>query len=325
MKPDNSTNHNSSIACGNVEVRQKAKNPWIEAMRLRTLPVSIAGVLAGTACSIFHHGFSLLPFLICLVFAVLAQIASNFANEYYDFKNGLDKKGREGFRRGVTEGDISPKAMKRATYITLCLAAAVGATLIIWGGWWLIFVGIAVALFALGYSAGPFPLSHNGLGEFAVIIFFGFIPVIFTEYVQTKLIYFDYTTAFTAAAVGLMAANVLIVNNYRDMEDDRAVGKRTSVVILGRKVMGAVYFYDGILAAVFLAMASSPLPFWVSAGWLTYFSIHAILYTRLRSLSGSALNDVLKWTSLLLFFVSLYTLIIFACLKPEPYQFIIFP
>ena len=298
---------------------------WIEAMRLRTLPVSVAGVVAGTACAIFHHGFSVLPFLICLLFAVLAQIASNFANEYYDFKNGLDKKGREGFRRGVTEGDISPEAMKRATYITLALAAATGATLIIWGGWWLIFVGIAVVLFALAYSTGPFPLSHNGLGEITVIIFFGFVPVIFTEYVQTQKLFFDSATMFTSAAVGLMAANVLIVNNYRDMDDDKAVGKRTSVVILGRKIMGGVYYGNGTLAAIFLAMASSPLPFWVSAGWLTYFAFHTMLFGKLRTQTGSALNDVLKWTSIILLIMSVYLLVIFASLKPDTSSIFLFP
>ena len=298
---------------------------WIEAMRLRTLPVSLAGVVAGTACALYHHGFSLLPFLICLLFAVLAQIASNFANEYYDFKNGLDKKGREGFRRGVTEGDISPQAMKRAAFITLFLAVCIGSTLIIWGGWWLVFVGIAVALFAFAYSTGPFPLSHNGLGEITVLIFFGFVPVIFTEYVQTRFLYFESTTMFIAAAIGLMAANVLIVNNYRDMEDDKAVGKRTSVVILGRKTMSAIYFYDGVLAAVFFAMASSALPFWVSAGWLTYFAVHAILWQRLKAFSGAALNDVLKWTSIVMFLVSCYLLIIFASVKPDNNQFFTFP
>ena len=298
---------------------------WIEAMRLRTLPVSVAGVVAGTACAIFHHVFSVLPFLICLLFAVLAQIASNFANEYYDFKNGLDKKGREGFRRGVTEGDISPEAMKRATYITLALAAATGATLIIWGGWWLVFVGIAVVLFALAYSTGPFPLSHNGLGEITVIIFFGFVPVIFTEYVQTQKLFFDSATMFTSVAVGLMAANVLIVNNYRDMDDDKAVGKRTSVVILGRKIMGGVYYGNGTLAAIFLAMASSPLPFWVSAGWLTYFAFHTMLFGKLRTQTGSALNDVLKWTSIILLIMSGYLLVIFASLKPDTSSIFLFP
>ena len=298
---------------------------WIEAMRLRTLPVSIAGVIAGTACAIYHHGFSVLPFLICLFFAVIAQIASNFANEYYDYKNGFDKKGRAGFRRGVTEGDISPQAMKNATFLTLGIAVCLGASLIIWGGWWLIFVGIAVAIFALAYSTGPFPLSHNGLGEITVLIFFGFVPVIFTEYVQTKLIYMDYVTMFSAAAIGLMGANVLIVNNYRDADDDKAVGKRTSVVILGRKTMSAFYFYDGVLAAVFLAMASSALPFWVSAGWLTYFTAHSILWQRLKVLSGKELNDVLKWTSIIMFLVSCYLLIIFASIKPNNNQFFLFP
>lgn len=298
---------------------------WIEAMRLRTLPVSIAGVVAGTACAIYHHGFSVLPFLVCLFFAILAQISSNFANEYYDFKNGLDRKGREGFRRGVTEGDISPSAMKKATYLTLAIACCVGSTLVIWGGWWLILVGIIIGLFALAYSTGPFPLSHNGLGEIAVIIFFGFVPVVFTQYVQTRYLYFDSPTILVSSAVGLMAANVLIVNNYRDMEDDREVGKRTSVVILGRNFMSMAYYIDGVLAAIFLAMASSPLPFWVSAGWLTYFAFHTMLWGKLRSQTGSNLNEVLKWTSLILFLVTIYLLIIFATLKPTSNSFFVFP
>jgi 1,4-dihydroxy-2-naphthoate octaprenyltransferase len=88
---------------------------WIEAIRPRTIPVSIAGVIAGTGCAIFNNRFNLIPALLCLLFATLAQIASNFGNEYYDYANGLDKKGRKGFRRGVTEGDITPLTMKRAT------------------------------------------------------------------------------------------------------------------------------------------------------------------------------------------------------------------
>lgn len=297
---------------------------WVEAIRVRTLPVSIAGVLAGTACAIYHHGFSVLPFLICLFFAILAQVASNFANEYYDFKNGLDRKGREGFRRGVTEGDITPQAMKKATYITLIIAICIGATLIIWGGWWLVFIGIAIALFALAYSTGPFPLSHNGLGEVAVFVFFGIVPVFFTNYVQTQVLNFDSVTVFSSAAVGLMAANVLIVNNYRDAEDDQETGKRTTVVIFGRKIMSTVYFINGIFSAIFLAMASSPLPFYVSAGWLAYFAFHAMLWGKLQTQRGSALNPILKWTSLLVLGVSCYLLIIFACLKPD-YSFFLLP
>ena len=145
---------------------------WIEAMRLRTLPVSIAGVLAGWGCAIWQGKFSIIPALLCLFFAIAAQIASNFGNEYYDFKNGMDRKGREGFRRGVTEGDITPQAMKSATFAMLALAAVTGSLLIYYGGWWLIPVGICILLAALAYSTGPYPLSHHGLGDITVIIFF---------------------------------------------------------------------------------------------------------------------------------------------------------
>lgn len=287
-------------------------NPWIEAMRLRTLPVSVAGVAAGTGCAIFHHGFSLIPMLICLLFAVVAQIASNFANEYYDFKNGLDRKGREGFRRGVTEGDISPQKMKHATFTLLILDALLGCSLIYYGGWWLIAVGVAVVLFALGYSTGPYPLSHHGLGDVAVVIFFGFVPVIFTEYVQTQVWHLNSVTICSALAVGLMAANVLIVNNYRDRDDDAAVGKRTTVVIFGRRAMATVYLLNGLAAVLAMATAGSNAPAWAIVGWFAYVFCHFILWQQLRDHHGIALNKVLKFTSILMCAASVYLLLILA-------------
>lgn len=287
--------------------------PWIEAMRLRTLPVSVAGVAAGTGCAIYRHGFSWLPMLICLLFAVVAQIASNFANEYYDYKNGFDKKGREGFRRGVTEGDISPTAMKRATFSLLLLDSLLGCSLIYYGGWWLIAVGVAVAIFAVAYSAGPYPLSHHGLGDVAVVIFFGFVPVIFTEYVQTEVFRLDYVNISVSLAVGLMAANVLIVNNYRDRDDDAEVGKRTTVVIFGRRAMSYVYLFDGIVAALCMAIATTDAPTWTVLGWLGYIFWHFLLWQELREHHGSALNIVLKYTSLILLVAALYLLIIMIC------------
>ncbi len=281
-------------------------------MRLRTLPLSVAGVVAGTGCAIFHHGFSLVPMLICLFFAIGAQIASNFANEYYDYKNGFDKKGREGFRRGVTEGDISPEAMKRATFALLAVDALLGCSLIYFGGWWLIAVGVAVALFALGYSTGPYPLSHHGLGDVAVIIFFGFVPVIFTEYVQTEVWHLSGVTICSALAVGLMSANVLIINNYRDRDDDMAVGKHTTVVIFGRRAMATVYLINGIIAVLALASAGAFAPGITVAGWFGYIFCHFLLWQRLRDHHGKALNDVLKSTSLLAFGASLYLFLILA-------------
>ncbi len=285
---------------------RKAK-AWIEAMRLRTLPVSVAGVVAGGGCAAYYHCFRPLPFTICLLFAVMAQIASNFANEYFDFKNGLDRKGREGFRRGVTEGDISPRAMLAATFALLAFACAVGCTLIIWGGWWLIAAGAAIAVFAMAYSAGPLPLSHHGLGEVAVIIFFGIVPVTLTAYVQAQSWMTLPVALPVSVAIGLMGANVLIVNNYRDADDDRAVNKKTTAVIFGRGVMGKVYFINGIIATVLIVIATiSRMPLVWQAGSLLYANLHYMLWVKLTHLEGSQLNPVLGQTAMLMFALSLW-------------------
>jgi 1,4-dihydroxy-2-naphthoate octaprenyltransferase len=271
---------------------------WIEAMRLRTLPVSIAGVIVGTACAIYLHSFSPIQAIICLLFAVIAQIASNFANEYYDFKNGLDKKGREGFRRGVTEGDISPKAMRNATYTLLAIDAILGCCLLLFGPWWLILVGIAIGLFAIAYSTGPWPLSHHGLGDIAVIIFFGFVPVTFTCYLQTGA--WDWTEVYIplSIAVGLMGANVLMVNNYRDIDDDRAVNKHTTAVLFGRRAIRAAYLLSGIIAAVLAYIpfiGEAPLAMAIPV--IIYLPIHIRAYLKLRANTGAALNPILGLTA----------------------------
>ena len=280
---------------------------WIEAMRLRTLPVSVAGVIAGTACAVMCGGFSVVPAVLCLLFAVLAQIASNFGNEYYDFKNGLDKKGREGFRRGVTEGDISPAAMKLATYSTLAVAAVVGLAMLAFGEWWLVIVGALIGMFALAYSAGPYPLSHHGLGDVAVVIFFGVVPVTFTCYLQMQ----DWgalpLSLPTAVATGLVAANVLIVNNYRDADDDASVGKRTTVVIFGRKAMGWCYLASGLLAMLLM------MPVWVKLGASSllvpalYSVLHVATWKKVVQSRGAALNPLLgrSAVNLLLFALTL--------------------
>lgn len=288
----------------------KKKSPWIEAMRLRTLPASVAGVAAGTGCACYHHGFKALPMIICLLFAVMSQIASNFANEYYDFKNGLDRKGREGFRRGVTEGDIRPEAMKRATYSLLAIAALLGCSLIYWGGWWLLPVGVLIAMFAIGYSAGPYPLSHHGLGDVAVIVFFGLVPVIFTEYVQTQTLFLDRTTLCSAFAIGLLAANILIVNNYRDRDDDASAGKRTTVVILGRKCMSMVYLFNFLAAAVLLISATvGVVPSGLSSIWVFVSPVAAYLWSRMRKCPTGELNNILKLTAITLLAVSICLLV----------------
>ena len=278
---------------------------WIEAMRLRTLPVSVAGVIAGTGCAIMLDSFKAAPALACLVFAILAQIAANFGNEYYDFKNGIDRKGRAGFRRGVTEGEIDPESMKRATFIVLALAAVVGCTMLFYGPWWLIIVGVLIMMFALAYSAGPYPLSHHGLGDLAVIIFFGIIPVTFTCFLQTGDGDGMNIIVPTSLAVGLLAANVLIVNNYRDMEDDAAVGKRTTVVIFGRKFMGLTYLLSGITGMAVMLPVWIRLPLWALAVPVAYVILHLKVWLKLRRAAGTELNPLLGRTAVNLLVFSL--------------------
>ncbi len=279
---------------------------WIEAMRLRTLPVSLAGVVMGTAYSILDGSFKLLPALLCGIFAVLAQISSNFANEYYDFRDGLDKVGRDGPRRGVTEGDITPDAMRNATFITLGIACLIGLSLIYWGGWQLLFAGIIIAFGAMSYSAGPYPLSRHGLGEIAVILFFGVIPVNLTYYVQSGE--FTISVCLASIAIGLMGANLLIVNNYRDRKDDEQVGKRTLAVIYGERFVSTLYLMNGLAAIALMYQALEH----VQGIAIGYIVLHIILWKFLERHRGAALNPLLGMTSMLMFLFAV-SYLIYAC------------
>ena len=158
---------------------------WIEAARPRTLPASAAPVIAATAYAAHDGLLQWTPALLCLLFALLAQIASNFGNDYFDFKKGTDRPDRTGPQRAVASGLISPRAMFMATVAVLALACIARLGLVYYGGWWLVPAGACIALFALAYSAGPYPLSYHGLGDITVLLFFGLVPVNLTYYVQT--------------------------------------------------------------------------------------------------------------------------------------------
>lgn len=278
---------------------------WIEAMRLRTLPVSVSGVIVAAALSLVYGTVNWTVLGLCLIFAVLAQIASNFANEYFDFKAGIDAPGRVGPRRGVTEGDITPGAMKAATFVTLGLACLVGCSLIYWGGWWLIAAGLVIAVGALAYSAGPFPLSRNALGEVAVIFFFGIVPVNLTLYVEGAP--WAWSTFAVSVGVGLMAANVLLVNNYRDVEDDVAVNKRTLAAVFGRNFASTLYLINGWLGVWLMGGLWAAYGRWAVP--MAYAVIHTVLWYVITRRRGSALNPLLGATSMLMFFYSIGLLV----------------
>ena len=263
---------------------------WISAARPRTLPTSIAPVILATTYSWQDGKADWKVFTICMLFALVAQIASNFANDYFDYKHGSDKPNRVGPRRAVASGDIKPKTMLRATIITLAIAAVLGCMLIPVGGWPLVLLGAIIILFALAYSAGPYPLSYHGLGEVTVFVFFGLVPVTATYWLQTQSITSE--VLIGAAAMGLLASNILLVNNYRDYHTDQEDGKRTSVVILGRKFAIVTYLVNGILATAMLCTS-----FVGAAFALLFMILHLKTWRGLKTTEGTALNAYIGLTA----------------------------
>jgi 1,4-dihydroxy-2-naphthoate octaprenyltransferase len=206
---------------------------WIEAARPKTLPAAVIPVLVGTALAAAHGSADYGRAAICLAFALLVQVGTNFANDYFDFVQGADTAERVGPRRAVAAGLIAPSMMLAATWAVLGVAFLVGLLLVRSGGWVLLPVGIISIVCAIAYTGGPFPLGYNGLGDVFVFVFFGLVAVCATFYVQAGHVAPDAISC--AAAVGLLAANILVANNYRDAETDARAGKKTLVVRFGRR------------------------------------------------------------------------------------------
>lgn len=205
---------------------------WLSAARPRTLPAAVAPVLVGSALAWRDGWFDGAAASLCLGFALLVQIGTNFANDYYDFVHGADTAARVGPRRAVAAGLIAPATMKAAMIAVFAAAFVTGLGLIFWGGPWLLLVGVASIACGIAYTGGPWPLAYHGLGDLFVFLFFGLVAVTVTYFVQTGRVTAD---AFLAAsAIGVLAANILVVNNYRDVETDAAANKRTLVVRWGR-------------------------------------------------------------------------------------------
>ena len=229
-------------------IKSNSLKAWLLAARPHTLPASASPVIVASALAYSVQSFRWAPALICLAFALIAQIISNFANDYFDYKKGVDNEERLGPKRAVAEGWIKSKTMLQATLGLLLADALIGLTLVYYGGWQLIVVGAVVAVFALAYSGGPYPLSSHGWGDICVIFFFGIVPVGFTYYVQAL----DWTTSvtFSGIAVGLVVTNILVANNYRDRNTDKNVGKKTSIVIFGEKFGRYFYLLNGLIAVL---------------------------------------------------------------------------
>jgi len=206
---------------------------WLAATRPRTLPAAIAPVMVGSAFAWSDRAFVWPAALACLGFALFIQIGTNFANDYYDFIKGADTAERVGPRRAVASGLVTPIAMKAAMTGVFVAAFLIGLSLLSYGGWPLLIIGVASIMCGIAYTGGPYPLGYNGLGDVFVFVFFGLVAVCTTYFVQTGVVTADVFLASTG--VGLLAANILVVNNYRDVETDAKAGKRTLVVRFGRR------------------------------------------------------------------------------------------
>lgn len=232
---------------------------WILAARPKTLVASFAPVLVGATLAYEKIGFfDDQVVLLCLGFSVCIQIGTNFANDYFDFHNGADTEMRLGPARMVSSGSISPKSMLAGTVICLLMAFCLGVILMehAQANRILLGVGVVSVLSALAYTGGPFPLAYNGLGDCFVIFFFGLLAVCLTEYVLMCSAQFFWIPSWgIGLSMGLIINNLLVVNNYRDFEEDRSTGKNTLVVIFGRKFGLYLYAFGFFIASVGCSIA----------------------------------------------------------------------
>lgn len=215
-----------------LRARPSAWKIWLEAARPRTLPAAVAPVLVGSALAWRNGTADVAAAALCLGFALLIQIGTNFANDYYDFVNGADTVARVGPRRAVAAGLVSPGVMRMTMWSTFAAAFCCGLGLLAWGGPWLLVIGVASIVCGVAYTGGPWPLGYHGLGDLFVFIFFGCVAVGATYFVQAGHVSSDAMIA--SVPIGLLAANILAVNNYRDIDTDRVAGKRTLAVRFGR-------------------------------------------------------------------------------------------
>lgn len=272
---------------------------WAAALRPKTLPAAVVPVLVGVACA---HRLGLVSWdvtLTCLIVSLCLQVASNFANDVFDFEKGADTPDRVGPARAVAQGWIAPQAMKTAVGVALAGAALAGSYLVWLGGWPMLALGALALICAVAYTAGPFPLGYNGLGDICVFFFFGPVAVCGTTFLNAQTV--SLVAWIGAAAIGALTTAVLVVNNVRDEATDRRTGKRTLAVRLGRT--GGILEYAALLGLAYLTplllLTIGGIGWWVLLPWLS-LPLAVRLFLELRGRQGPALNQTLARTAQLL-------------------------
>lgn len=228
-------------------------NAWMLASRPRTLPAAAAGVVMGTALAWYDGFFRLDAALVCLLTALLLQIGSNLANDVFDFERGTDTADRLGPTRVTQAGILTPQQVKTGMMVVFGLAVLLGLYLVWLGGWVIALLGAAAIVSAIAYTGGPFPIGYYGLGDIFVFLFFGLAAVAGTYYLQAGMV----TPAvwWMTLPPGLMITAILVVNNLRDIENDRKAGKHTLAVWLGERGAKIEYLACMLISYAILAVA----------------------------------------------------------------------
>lgn len=310
-------------------VKTNSLKAWFLAARPKTLTAAAVPVLLGIALAVLHtspmglgngfiyengdglsagspcwiSGIRWIPALLCLLFAWVMQIDSNFVNDYFDFKHGNDDETRLGPKRACAEGWITLPAMKRGILLTTLLGCAIGLPLVLFGGWEMVIVGICCVIFCFLYTTC---LSYLGLGDLLVLVFFGIVPVCCTYYLVVPELYQGVTkeVALASIACGLVVDTLLIVNNYRDYDNDQKAGKKTLVVHIGKRNAELLYLWLGIVAILIMiginiydALTYSTATYMIPL-YGVYIALHSLTYRKMKKIGeGRELNQVLGMTA----------------------------
>lgn len=272
---------------------------WILAARPKTLPAAAAPVLIGCALAVGDGFFALVPSLAALSAALLIQIGTNYANDYFDFVKGTDTAARLGPTRVTQAGLATPSQMKMATAFVFGLAMLIGLYLVLRSGWPILVIGLLSMAFGLLYTGGPYPLGYNGLGDIFVLIFFGPVAVAGTYFVNTHE--FSGPSMMAGLIPGLFSVGILTINNLRDIDNDRIAGKRTLQVRFGPSIARAEY-----LLCIFAPHAVTAVLALSERRWLALVSIATIIPTirlarRVLIATGPEFNSALAATGRILF------------------------
>lgn len=277
-------------------VTQNSMRAWLLAARPKTLSGAAVPIMIGLSLAYADIGvgsFNVTAAILCALFAFIMQIDANFVNDYFDYVRGNDDETRLGPKRACAQGWITARNMMRAIVLTTFIACCLGLPLIFYGGIEMIAVGAVCVLFCFLYTT---TLSYLGLGDLLVLVFFGIVPVCVTYYIQTGCVTLE---AFLASlSCGFVIDTLLLVNNYRDIDNDKRAGEKTLVVIIGERLGRATYLVSGLIA---VAIGLSFISFGHLLATLLpviYLIMHYFTYRKMvRINKGKALNLVLGNTA----------------------------